>query len=91
MAHGKETFSHKTNVEIECEFTDRLDLFLHEEVATGTHEKKKFRLINTGSILRLEYEDKNLIVKTRDLVNALMNTLLEGMEKSCLEEEDEIH
>lgn len=80
MEHGKETFSKQVEIgPIECEFTDRLDLYLHEEVANGEYEKKKFRVIDTGSIFRLEYDDKCIIMKKRDFVSALMDAMVDNL------------
>ena len=80
MAHGKETFTKQVEIRpIECEFTDRTDLFLHEEVANGEWKGKKFRVIDTGTIYRLEYDDKCVIMKKRDFISALMDVMVDNL------------
>ncbi len=78
---GEETFSEKIKVEIEAEFTDRMDLCLHEEIAKGTYEEKSFRFINAGFIYRLEFDGKCIIINVEAFISSLMDKMLDIGEK----------
>lgn len=75
---GKPLKEIEDKLEVKFTYSNSMTLLLATELATGEYNKKKFTFLFdiTGRGFRLNYGDNHITIRTSDLVDALMDTMM---------------